>query len=633
MKKLFTLIAIASVPFLVSAQTNKAIKISDKYVLEAQKPNASLTEHESYAPVAVQQKINKRRYPDNFVSTIGSTTKIGETTYDTQTNASVGSRLKVYADGKITATWTFSSAATTAFADRGTGYNHFNGTAWGGFPSARIESERTGWPALANDGTKEMVFAHAGATPNGRKSVNASIGATSFTTSPALQNAASMIWHRAASSGQNVYVMNSPTAPDDATVDPATGIVGPNRWSRSTDGGATWVEENSTTKFPGYDSTNYNDGGADEYSVITRGNVVAVAMMSVGRDVAFWKSTDNGATFTRTVIEAFPIPSWFPYNQSTDTNADNVDDTLSTVGTFGLGIDASNNVHVVWSEVFVLDDDTSANTMRIPLGNAIFHWSEADQTKRTIGSMPDLDGDGQLTIGTNYASNGGRYANVGVCSQPQVAFGDAGEIMAFFIAPTENDTTDATLSPMSGQNYNDIWAVSSADNGATWSNPLNVSNPDGSLVSFEDCVPSVYPEAVGGSIHMIWMSDAEPGITLDTNNPDAVGTNDIVYLAIPKTELLGIGNNTGKLQGINIKSYPNPSNGNVTFQLDLAKSMKVEVSVSNLLGQRVMDITNETFASGNHTFTRDLSSLPNGIYFYTVSSNGKNITEKLVISK
>jgi hypothetical protein len=636
MKKLFTLISIASVPFLVSAQSNRATKINGIHSIKVDPSKTIISGNESYAPVALQ-KMNRKSLPANFVTSVGTATKIGETTYDLQTNNCMSNRIIAYPDGKISAVWTFATDVTTAFTDRGSGYNHFDGTTWGPYPSTRLEgATRTGWPTICQDGAgKELIFSHAGTAPNGRKSVNASIGSTAWTTSPALQNANDLIWQRAANIGTNVFVLSSATAPGDVVKDPVTGILGANRWSRSTDGGATWVEENVTNKFPGYDSVRFNDGGGDEYAIAVRGNTVAVLYAGLGKDIVFWKSTDAGATFTKTVVQEFAIASWGlgAEHAITDTNADGNVDTLETTASAAVGIDPNNNVHVAWQNMATLDDDPADESVSIIFRDGIRYWSENNPTITTPAFIVDVDGDGEVNIGSQFGQNGGRYGNAGLCNHPNIVFGASGQVHIIYIAPTENDTTDATLSPIVGQQYNDLYSVTSLDNGATFGDPLNITNPtfDPSLFGFEDAFPVAYQDVVNGNVHLTYQLDTEPGTFLGTP-ADAVGNNEIYYYSIPEGDLLSV-KNSDKLQGVNIKSYPNPSNGNVKFQLDLDKAMKVEISITNLLGQKVASVANETFPNGTHTLERDLSNLSNGIYFYTVSSNGKNITEKIIISK
>ncbi len=61
---------------------------------------------------------------------LGTETEIIETVYDMQTNGFVANRVWVWDDGTMAATTTFGKTPTL-FADRGTGYNYFDGELWG----------------------------------------------------------------------------------------------------------------------------------------------------------------------------------------------------------------------------------------------------------------------------------------------------------------------------------------------------------------------------------------------------------------------------------------------------------------------------------------------------------------------
>ena len=86
---------------------------------------------------------------------------VGTSTYDLQTNNTVMDRILHHHDGTISVAWTRSSEFNTSWTDRGTGYNFYDGTAWGAQPTARLESSRCGWPSmLATNSGKEIAIAH-----------------------------------------------------------------------------------------------------------------------------------------------------------------------------------------------------------------------------------------------------------------------------------------------------------------------------------------------------------------------------------------------------------------------------------------------------------------------------------------
>ena len=85
-----------------------------------------------------------------------------DTKYDLQSNHYVANRMYQLPTGEVgvVATW---SNQNKPSADRGTGYNFFDGAEWGEKPTARIEAYKTGWPSIAQWGENgEILLAHGG---------------------------------------------------------------------------------------------------------------------------------------------------------------------------------------------------------------------------------------------------------------------------------------------------------------------------------------------------------------------------------------------------------------------------------------------------------------------------------------
>ena len=83
-----------------------------------------------------------------IISGMGLFAQVGtetmSTTYDLQSNGFLSNRMYQLKDGSVAVTATFSSSLNDAgFADRGTGYNFYNGTSWGENPTSRIEANAT----------------------------------------------------------------------------------------------------------------------------------------------------------------------------------------------------------------------------------------------------------------------------------------------------------------------------------------------------------------------------------------------------------------------------------------------------------------------------------------------------------
>ena len=79
--------------------------------------------------------------------------------------------------------------------------------------------------------------------------------------------------------------------------------------------------------------------------------------------------------------------------------------------------------------------------------------------------------------------------------------------------------------------------------------------------------------------------------------------------------------------------YPNPASASATIEFTLPESATVEVSILNMYGQNVMNVTNGNFSAGQNAVNVNTSNLASGVYFYSLNVNGKVFTEKLVITK
>lgn len=79
-----------------------------------------------------------------------------------------------------------------------------------------------------------------------------------------------------------------------------------------------------------------------------------------------------------------------------------------------------------------------------------------------------------------------------------------------------------------------------------------------------------------------------------------------------------------------ITLFPNPNNGQFTIQSSM-ESGKLSVEIYNMLGEKVYS----QFNIQNPAFSIDLSSQPNGIYLYRVSSTDESLVGegKLIIKK
>jgi hypothetical protein len=602
---------------------------------------------------------------------------VGNTSYDLQTNAAVARRHYVYdpsGNNNLTTLWTMAQTTGPTFSDRGTGYNHYQGSSYGPFPSSRIEAERTGWPmGVRLPSGEELIVSHDPATGSERLRFykNTGLGSTSFAQFPTNISSSRAIWPRMASSGDNIYVITNHQ--DTGFQHPTSKVKIPTFYSRSTDAGATWT--NDHIQLPGYDTSRYVNGGGDTYSIDAKDNIVAIVLGGYYDDVAMWKSTDYGVTFTKTLVDSFPLAGFYNMNNRTSDiylnndpstpGQDGIPDTLPfNDGSVDVLIDNNNMVHVFFGlSRGVKPGISSDSAYFFPGTNGLVHWTEANPNVfNLIGYSDDCDGDGVLnitdgTVDGGVASQGGRYRLSGLSSMPSAGIDASGNIYCVYTAVNELDITNPNIPTYNGidQNFRDIHVNFSTDGGLTWAaEPQNITNDQLGTFNGNEEVYASISRNIGSTLEISYQFDTEPGTELQ--NGDDAGLNHIIAVSVTVNEILNntfenaCGKSTAQtaLRGpfdTDVSSnklldnafgtivYPNPTLGITTFNFELNNGGTTEILVSNLMGQTVFTVANGNFNAGFNEVKADFSSLSSGLYLYTIRAEGKSFTGRLVVNK
>ncbi len=457
---------------------------------------------------------------------------IGTTTYDLQTNSASQNRLAVHSDGTVTAVWTYSSTNDLAAADRGTGYNYFDGSGWGSNPSSRIETQRGGWPSILPVNGGEFNSLHnttSAVVTSNRRSTK---GTGSWTESNV--SSTDLIWNRTAVGGPNgntihMIAVTAPTANNGTLFQ---GLDGALVYYRSQDGGATWDIQDSV--LPGMTAAEFTGFSGDAYTITARGNTVAIVSFGEWADAFMMKSTDNGDTWTKTIINDFPIDLWVA-DQGSDYNNDGINDTLYTTdGAGAVVLDTNGSAHVFFGLMRVLDEDlTDGQSTYFPYTNGLMYWNEGMGTGTTtddfttmsaeiIAQAEDLNDDGLVQDVTGSEQEIARYF-VSLAGIPSASYNpNTGVIYVGYQSYMETLSNGA-------QNYRHIYVTNSSDGGCTWSVPSDVTDNG---AGFEECVFVSLGSTVDDSVRLIYQEDNEPGLAV-RGDEDGYVTNEIVYISLP----------------------------------------------------------------------------------------------------
>lgn len=638
MKKIL-LLSFALATTLANAQTIQKANLAISNIAVPAKKSVT----DDVKPSAVRTDINKR--PTNSGTALGKgasfskVTKIGETSNNQQTNGSIYTRVYSLPNGKVSATWTSSQdGPAVGSSSRGSGYNHFNGTTWGNSTQAslRIDPERTGFPCYAYSSAtnEEMILSHIVKAPNTPNAGAATglmlnrktgLGAGTWTGTAVLDSSdikiPGILWNRSVVSGNYLHVFASFT--DSGSTQPnrvvINGIRTPQVYSRLNLTNNTW--EVKKVLLPGYTSDRIYSGGGDNYAMDAKGNNVAILIGGLSDDLQLYKSGDNGNTWTKTIIDSFPEPA-FDYIKTIDT-------TYSNDGSVSVTLDGNGNAHCFWALGRMIRTAGTANGSYsyFPGQNDILYWREGTPVDsiKSVAQSPDLDGNGQLDLGTNWRADGTRYFSNSISTMPHsMSMGDT--IFMIFSGMTENDV-DAN-----GKNFRDVFLAYSTNAGVSWSKMINLTQ----FIGFnqEQIYASISPTSTDGNLHLVFTQSSSIGAYDATDNPDAgLVVYDIMHLSVPITSIfegtVGINNVKNEVFNV-INNYPNPFKGSTNIGVNFAKSANVTVKVMSVTGQEVYSQTFERIPAGLNNLELNLGNISAGVYFYSIEANGFKTTGKMI---
>ena len=84
--------------------------------------------------------------------------------------------------------------------------------------------------------------------------------------------------------------------------------------------------------------------------------------------------------------------------------------------------------------------------------------------------------------------------------------------------------------------------------------------------------------------------------------------------------------------GLN-QNYPNPFNPSTRISFQVPEKSNVNVSVYDILGNKVTTLVNETKQPGQYDITFDASHLSSGVYFYKMQADKFEVTKKMTVIK
>ncbi|MBV6513931.1 MAG: T9SS type A sorting domain-containing protein [Ignavibacteriales bacterium] len=97
-------------------------------------------------------------------------------------------------------------------------------------------------------------------------------------------------------------------------------------------------------------------------------------------------------------------------------------------------------------------------------------------------------------------------------------------------------------------------------------------------------------------------------------------TAEVLFAGLPSEYSLG-------------QNYPNPFNPGTKISYYLPEKGLVNLSVFNMLGQKVVEIMSGLQEAGEHTIDFNADGLNSGVYIYTLQVNGRSFSQKMTLLK
>jgi hypothetical protein len=620
MKKISLLVIAILVGMAVMAQFRPAKlsrKLQNKAVLASPAIDNQTPFVKNLNPV-----VNTKQLLDDDLGTSGA--------YDMQSNSSPMERVVCWPDGTLAAAWI--KADQTSYADRGTGYNYNDGTAWGTAPSTRIESQKTGWPNLCMwNGNGELVLSHNSTSTlvmmtrpvKGTGTWTQTLGPTGPVGSGG--GPLPLLWPRAITNGathQNIHVivMTEPTANGGTLYN---GLDGALLYYRSTDGGTTWDKQ--AVQLPNLTSTNYNGFTGDAYAWIEpHGDTIAFLQGDVWNGTFLMKSFDNGTSWTFQEI----IHNYYG-KRATGTV---IDPVVGCDGSLAGAMDKEGVFHVAFGRMY--DTQDAAGWYFRPGTDGLVYWNSNMPVYDTtlLSNLDTLDAH-HLLIGYVASDPAGDsivgfpYYKGSLSYYPNVNIDPATQDMYFLWTSVTVGNPDPTP-----YNYRHIWGRGWPHGQSTWNEMIDF-NSDILYFGTEFAYPEVSKTMKNGNLLMVTQTSPQPGSNVvaagTTYPPVPVHVVDFMYREIPMNFLTSVPP-TPVASKFNVgQNYPNPVNGTTSFVISVDKPANVVVNVTNLVGQTIMTMSKEV--SNTQKFILDCASLTSGVYFYTVKSGNQSVTKKMIV--
>ncbi len=515
---------------------------------------------------------------------------VGETQYDYQSNGSSGHRVAVDSQGGVHFGWMNGLAYPTT---RQIYYNYVSpGDVWlGPTQAGTVNLEGYNQLTVSPDDRGVLVYHRSG--PNSAHfaiDTFSGIGIFDYFTMPNAFGSARLMWPYITRdrSGRYHVIMSESSAAG------ATQIVG---YTRSSDGGSTWSAL----------------ARVDTVRVIAP--VVVSSPVSDKVAIVYSHFTDSTQWLNNIYyIQSADGTTWPWSNGKVNVTRYGGRDSLWAYTDLAAVYDYNDDLHIIWEAQWI------SSAGGIYYRTFLNHYDVTSGTITVMQAYPD-------SVWPSAGCDFGAW-NRPIC---KMSLGVNQATNGLFATYTKFDTSDCSAG---GFANGDIYLMYSASQGSSWSEEINLTDSHTPGCQPGDCDSdhwSSIAEKVDGFIHLFFVEDKDAGGIPQTEG--TVTDNPVKYLKYPNP-LLGVDEKIDQPKSFSLKqNYPNPFNAQTNIDFTLDKKSRVELAVYNLLGAKVATLANGQMEAGKHSINFDASKISSGIYYYTLKTDGSEVSKKMTLLK
>jgi 3D (Asp-Asp-Asp) domain-containing protein len=391
----------------------------------------------------------------------------------------------------------------------------------------------------------------------------------------------------------------------------------------------------------------YAAGGIQVLRVAPNGTIGALWLQPEedNKKLFFSESTDNGATWTQNLK-----PLYVPDGPNASLN----DALLACNDGLDFFYDGANKAHFLWEA----DYQVFADNTFYPYTSAIFSWAMGDPKVNVISAFYDFEFTDLAIFDSLYlpieklhtidyftpenhsSANGYTPTGIPLLSNPTYAVNAADPNNWKIYYTTYVDGDEQSVGDFDGTGekfyyFRSTYEQTTYDNGASWTEPKPFRSNQN--VAEEEKLDYAYPQASfynepsgsGAKYHVLFAADTMPGQLFNYGTPGwsfvswyhQMQSTNAVTSPVTYAENISLGQN-----------YPNPAASSITtIPFTLSYDGNVVLTVSDILGRSVMNVSYGRMAAGDHSVALDLSSLPNGTYQYSVRLGSEAVSRLMTV--